>query len=73
MDNKKKLAARKQRQIIGYKKIFNYIDQKYRRLLKRKISVETLYVLRYGEGFGRFVAVIDLTLKEWVKWIERKE
>lgn len=70
-DNKKKLAARKQRQIIGYKEMLTYIDQKYRRLLKRKISVETLFALRNGEGISRFTGIKDLTFKEWVKWFGR--
>jgi len=70
-DNRVKLAARKQRQIIGYKKVISYVDEKYHQHLKRKISVETLFVLRYGESRRRLACVKDLMLKEWVKWIVR--
>lgn len=64
-----KIAARQSRQTEGYLKLMPYIQADRRKLLKRKISVESLFVIRKGSKMKRFKYFKHLSLKEVIKLI----
>lgn len=70
-DNKQELSLRTERQIAGLKKLFDLVAPHQRRFLKRKISIESYFVLRYGNSLSRYRLLKNLHYKEWGKWILR--
>jgi glycosyltransferase involved in cell wall biosynthesis len=70
-DNKKELSLRTERQIAGLKKLFDLVAPHQRQFLKRKISIESYFVLRYGNSLSRYRLLKNLHYKEWGKWILR--
>lgn len=71
-DNQSKLSLRTERQITGLQKISDFVRPRQRPLLKRKISNESLYVIRNGTGLSRYRLLKNLHYKEWGKWILSK-
>lgn len=70
-DNKQELSLRTERQIAGLKKLFDLIAPHQRPFLKRKISLESYFVLRYGSSLSRYRLLKNLHYKEWGKWLLR--
>lgn len=70
-DNRKKLSLFIERQIAGLQNLFNLITPHQQPLLKRKISNESLFVLRHGAGLSRYRLLKNLHYKEWAKLILR--
>lgn len=70
-DNAKKLTMYKEHQIKGLQKLFDLIRPHQRPFLKRKISVESYFVLQHGNSLSRYRHLKNLHYKEWGKWILR--
>lgn len=70
-NNTHQLSLRTERQIKGLKKLFQLIPPKQQQFLKRKISLESYFVLRYGNTLSRYRFLKNLHYKEWGKWMLR--
>lgn len=64
-----KVAERQEQQIRGLKNIMPYLEKDKLELLKRKVSVESLYVTRYGQNLNRYSYIKEMTFKEIIKLI----
>lgn len=68
-DEPDKISAIKEREIEGNKKLLKTIDHNRKKLFKRKISVDSLNVIRNKSGVERFKYFVNLGPKEIVKFL----
>jgi glycosyltransferase involved in cell wall biosynthesis len=61
------IAERQERQIKGLKKLKGFLGEKDVQVLKRKISVEALFVIRNSRNRDRYRYLGDLNYREFVK------
>lgn len=72
MHDPEKVSVLKEGEMTGNKKLLKIVTGKRRKLFKRKISVDALYVLRHKKSLYKYKYFFDLTAKEFIKYIINK-
>ena len=63
------LVKVKKKNIVGYSKLVKRRDfQKFKKELKRKISLEKLFILKYDNSFNKFQYFFSMHYKELIKY-----
>lgn len=68
-DNKTKLAERTEQQLKGLSKLFDYIPDRQKPYLKRKISISAKFIIRYDDDMERFKYLVHLHYKDLINLV----
>lgn len=63
------IKQKKKNQIIGYIKLDKYSNKKYHKLFKRKVSINSLYIIRNDKSYKKLVFLTKLHYKELIRLI----
>lgn len=59
----------KEKEMLGNLKLLSIVPNHLQKALKRKISVDSLFILRHGTSLKRYKYLKNLTFKELFKWL----
>jgi len=72
MHNPEKVCVVKEGEIEGNKKLLRHTNTSMKKMFKRKISVDALYVLRNKPGLKKYMYLKDLDVREVIKLLFRR-
>ena len=69
LHDQEKTSLIKQKEIAGNKLLIQHLNGSRKKHFRRKISIDSLHVLRNKSGLGRFRYILNLHIKELYKYI----
>ncbi|WP_340107008.1 glycosyltransferase [Rhodohalobacter sp. 8-1] len=69
LDDSPARANMKERELYGNKKLLKIAPNHLKPYIRRKISIDALFIVRSKSGPGKWKHLLNLTMKELMKWV----